>query len=256
MPLKPKSKKRGAKSASFEDNFSGTDEELSDIIRHNIQYFGAEPPADDEETLHRITQMFQYCAENNSIPTVEKLALCLGITRHELYVWEKRGDKGVSRSRMIKIAKEIIASIDAEAVAQGKLNTVAYIFRAKNYYGLTDNVTVEHKAAQPLGDTQDQSMLVGALLKQLQAQGQPTIDFQPQEGQATIPATIAETSSDYSEPSDYQPEEQATISPLSALGKALAAELDAERLSSDYSAGSQGENDPEIIDVLPEGEKS
>lgn len=278
MPLKPKSKKRGSKSASFEENFTGSEKDLSDIIRANAKYFSIKPPASDDETLQRITDMFQDCADNHSIPTVEKLALCLGITRHDLYVWENRGDKGIVRSRMIKAAKEIIAAIDAEAVAQGKLNTVAYIFRAKNYYGLSDNVTVEHKAATPLGDSQDQSMLVNALLKQLQGQGQATIDlpsdYQPQPEQATItqaasdfrkatmidlpsdyatgePATIAQNSNDYPaegqatmpsnyetpsdyqatmpEPSsDFQPNDQATIRPLTALQKALAEELTAE----------------------------
>jgi hypothetical protein len=276
--LKPKSKKRGSKSASFEENFTGSEKDLSDIIRANAKYFLVKPPSSDDEVLQRIADMFQDCADNHSIPTVEKLALCLGITRHDLYVWENRGDKGVVRSRMIKAAKEIIAAIDAEAVAQGKLNTVAYIFRAKNYYGLSDNVTIEHKAATPLGDSQDQSMLVNALLKQLQGQGQATIDlpsdYQPQPEQATItqaasdfrkatmidlpsdyatgePATIAQNSNDYpaegqatmpsdyetpsdyqttmQEPSsDYQPNDQATIKPLTALQKALAEELTAE----------------------------
>lgn len=299
MPLKPKSKKRGSKSASFEENFTGSEKDLSDIIRANAKYFSIKPPASDDETLQRITDMFQDCADNHSIPTVEKLALCLGITRHDLYVWENRGDKGVVRSRMIKAAKEIIAAIDAEAVAQGKLNTVAYIFRAKNYYGLSDNVTVEHKAATPLGDSQDQSMLVNALLKQLQ--GQATIDlpsdYQPQPEQATItqaasdfrkatmidlpsdyateePATIAQTSnnypaegqatmpSDFEKPSDYQatmpesssdfqPNDQATIRPLTALQKALAEELTAED-----PAGADGLELGAGGDDLPGGDKS
>lgn len=276
MPLKPKSKKCGSKPASFDQNYTGDEETLVRIIRNNAKYFGVEPPADDDEAEQRIVDMFVDCIETQSYPTVEKLAGCLGIVRRELWEWEHLKTKGERRSNIIKKAKEKIAAMDAEAVSLGKLNTVAYIFRAKNYYGLTDNVTVEHKTAQPLGDTQDQSMLVGALLKQLQAQGQATIaqssDYQPQPEQATIgeasdyagdhQTTIAqepsnyasddqaETSSDYgtqttfadmpsdysaedqatipsdySEPGDYQAEVQATISPLSALGKALAEEL-------------------------------
>ena len=261
MPLKPKSKKRGSKPMSFEENFTGDESDLIKIIRNNAKYFGVEPPVDDDEAEQRISAMFLDCIENDGYPTIEKLAGCLGITRQVMWDWQHLKTKGERRADIIKKAKEKIAAIDAEAVSIGKLNTVAYIFRAKNYYGLTDNVTVEHKTAQPLGDTQDQSMLVGALLKQLQAQGQATIaqpsdyagdhqttisqepsdyasDYQAEtssdygtqttftdmpsdysaEDQATIP-------SDYSEPSDYQAEVQATISPLSALGKALAEEL-------------------------------
>ena len=224
MPLKPKSGKRGSKNASFDENFTGTEDELGAIIRHNIRYFGKTPPADDEETAERITEMFQYCADNQSVPTVEKLALCLGIDRNTLFDWQHKESKGKKRSVIIKNAKEIIAAIDAEAVVQGKLNNIAYIFRAQNYYGLSNNVTVEHKASTPLGEAQDQSMLVGALLKQLQ--GQATIDlpsdYQPQPEQATIATASSDfterlSASDYQatmpqEPSDYAAGSQATMS--------------------------------------------
>lgn len=299
MPLKPKSKKRGSKSASFEENFTGSEKDLSDYIRASAKYLKVQPPADDDEAFERIADMFEDCALNNSVPTVEKLALCLGTTIEMLRHWEYRGDKGQARSLMIKRAKQIIASIDAEAVLNGKLNTICYLFRAKNFYGMSDNVTIEHKAATPLGDSQDQSMLVNALLKQLQ--GQATIDlpsdYQPQPEQATItqaasdfrkatmidlpsdyaagePATIAQASNDYpaegqatlpsnfetpsdyqttmpESSSDYQPNDQATIRPLTALQKALAEELTAED-----PAGADG---PELRaggDDLPGGDTS
>jgi hypothetical protein len=263
MPLKPKSKKRGSKSASFEENFTGSEKDLSDYIRASAKYLKVQPPADDDEAFDRISDMFEDCAENNSVPTVEKLALCLGVDRDTMFDWQKKGTKGVQRAVMIKRAKEIIASIDAEAVLNGKLNTICYLFRAKNYYGMSDNVTIEHKAATPLGDSQDQSMLVGALLKQLQGQGQATIeppqgqatiaqaasDFRratmidvpsdyAAEGQATMPSDY-ETSSDYQTTmpetaSDYEPDQQVvTAEPLTALQKALAEELTAGAAGAD-----------------------
>ena len=39
---------------------------------------------------------------------------------------------------MIKKAKQILASIDAELVASGKIPQVVYIFRAKNFYQMSD----------------------------------------------------------------------------------------------------------------------
>ena len=287
MPLKPKSNKRGSKSASFEQNFTGSDKDLSDYIRASAKYFTVDQPTDDDDALERIAKMFEDCANTSSVPTVEKLALCLGTTIQNMNNWVYDESKGRNRALMIKKAKQIIASIDAEAVLNGKLNVVCYLFRAKNFYGMSDNVTVEHKATLSTGDIQDQSMLVGALLKQLQGQATMPLpsDYQPQpeqtaiaqaasdfrqatmplpsdsapEGQATFPqessdyqatmktssdsaenietvegeivsdyqATIAEPSSDYESdlPSDYAAEVQATINPLSALGKALAEEL-------------------------------
>lgn len=273
MPLKPKSKKRGSKSASFEDNFTGSENDLGNIVLNNAKYFGVKPPVDDDEAEQRIIDMFTDCFENNSYPTVEKLALCLGTARTHLWEWEKQETKGKRRSDMIKQAKEIIASIDAEAVSLGMLNHIAYIFRAQNYYGLTNDVTVEHKVSLPLGDAQDQSTLAATLLRQLQGQGQAIIDVQPQNGQATIPATIAETSSDYSAqgqatiasdysepsdyPSDYQPEEQATFAEKPADPRATmpsdfeppsdyetGTPADAERLSSDYAENLQATFNP------------
>ena len=42
------------------------------------------------------------------------------------------------RQKVIKKAKETLACFDAGLVAAGKMNPVPYIFRAKNYYGMTD----------------------------------------------------------------------------------------------------------------------
>ena len=274
MPLKPKSKKCGSKQGSFDENFTGTEDDLAKIIVANAKYFTTVRVASPEEAVTRISDMFQDCANTKSVPTVEKLALCLGMSRYAMrYAAEIENSE---LAHIIKKAKEIIASIDAEAVSQGKLNTVAYIFRAKNYYGLSDNVTVEHKAINPLGDVQDQSMLVGALLRQLQGQGQNTavIDIQPQPQESAIErsasdflqATLTQTSS------DYDPQKQATIERLlsadPAEGQATFAEkpadpratmpsdfeppsdyetgtpVDAERLSSDYAEDLQATFNP------------
>lgn len=285
MPLKPKSKKCGAKSASFEENFTGDESDLAKIIRNNAKYFGVKPPADDDEAEKRIIDMFVDCIENQSYPTVEKLAGCLGITRQVMWDWEFRNVKGERCADMIKKAKEKIAAMDAEAVSLGKLNTVAYIFRAKNYYGLTDNVTVEHRAATPLGDTQDQSMLVGALLKQLQGQAtmqQLPSDYQPQPEQSAINQASAEfkqatinlpdeKSSDYGAEqqqdaerlsSDYEPQSRATIAEDAETPSDYETEVRAtinplsalgkalaEELSSDYDSEKLSDYDGEIIDI-------
>lgn len=288
MPLKPKSKKRGSKSASFEENFTGSEKDLSDYIRASAKYLKVQQPADDDEAFERISDMFEDCAMNNSVPTVEKLALCLGTTIEMLRHWEYRGDKGQFRSLMIKRAKQIIASIDAEAVLNGKLNTICYLFRAKNYYGMSDNVTIEHKTVTPLGDSQDQSMLVNALLKQLQGQAtmqQLPSDYQPQLEQSAInqapaefkQATINlpdEKPSDYGAEqqqdakrlsSDYEPQSRAIIAEDAETPSDYETEVRAtinplsalgkalaEELSSDYDSEKLSDYDGEIIDIEPE----
>ena len=43
---------------------------------------------------------------------------------------------------MIKKAKDILAAIDAELVSTGKIPQVTYIFRAKNFFNMTDQTQV------------------------------------------------------------------------------------------------------------------
>lgn len=218
MPLKPKSKKRGAKPASFEEHFTGTEDDLAKIISNNVKYFTYKPVQSDEETAQRIAEMFEDCRDTNSLPTVEKLWLCLGITKQRLWEWEKLGSKGSRRSDLIKKAKEIIQGIDAEAVSSGLLDKIAYIFRAKNYYGMTDQVTIEAAPATPLGDITDHNQLVQRLLKQLGTSATIVQEMQ---------ATMAETSSDYEpatmpqEPSDYSAE-------VERLSPEMASDYDSE----------------------------
>ena len=99
----------------------------------------------DDECEERLIYFFETCISTGEMPTVEKMALALGVVRYTVWRWE-RGDLGPRRSAMIKKAKEFISTYDAEMVSRGKMQPVAYIFRAKNYYGMQDKV--EHQIAQ------------------------------------------------------------------------------------------------------------
>jgi len=50
--------------------------------------------------------------------------------------------KGDGMSDVIKNAKEFIATLEAELARDGEINSTVYIFRAKNYYGMTDKQEV------------------------------------------------------------------------------------------------------------------
>lgn len=67
---------------------------------------------------------------------------------------------------MIKRAKEILAALDAELVSNNKLPVVSYIFRAKNFYQLSDKTEVVLTPNNPMdnGDpAQARSRYVQAL---------------------------------------------------------------------------------------------
>jgi hypothetical protein len=94
----------------------------------------------DEELAQRLNDYFQRCAENGQIPTVEEMCMSTGYTYWTCYDWETGKNKGFSSetSQIIKKAKEMLKTFDAKLVISGKLNFLAYCFRAKNYYGMVD----------------------------------------------------------------------------------------------------------------------
>ena len=152
---KPK-KTCGAKSASVTANCTATKEEISRIVMESFQYFNREPVKTNEECAERLNAYFSQCSTTGQIPTVEDMALALGVTRWTLLDWEKECVKNPVRSSMIKKAKQILAGIDAKLVSEHKIPQITYIFRAKNFFGMRDQqevVLTPNKS--PLGDGGD-----------------------------------------------------------------------------------------------------
>ena len=94
----------------------------------------------DEELAERLNDYFVRCAKSGQIPTVEEMAMSTGYTQATVWDWESGRRKGFSNSTadIIKKAKEMLKTFDAKLVISGKLNFLAYCFRAKNYYGMVD----------------------------------------------------------------------------------------------------------------------
>ena len=131
-------RKRGSKSASVVDNNSARPEEIQKAIHNAYQYFNREIVKSDEECAERLNGYFRDCHEQQMIPTVECMSLALGTTRKTVWDWENGVGCSRLRSDMIKKAKQILAAIDADLVSAGKIPQVVYIFRAKNFFGMSD----------------------------------------------------------------------------------------------------------------------
>jgi len=135
--VKPK-RKRGSKSASIVDNLTARPEEIAKAVQSAYQYFNREIVKSDEECAERLNGYFQDCHEQQMIPTVEHMCLALGTVRRTVWDWENGIGCSAARTNMIKKAKQILGAIDADLVASGKIPQVVYIFRAKNFYGMSD----------------------------------------------------------------------------------------------------------------------
>lgn len=151
---KPVKRKRpGAgnhKPANMVDSAKLPRETMKAVIADCSRYFTMPPVKTDEECLHRLTDYFACYAEEGGYPTVETMCLCLGVDRTTVFDWGN-GTKGSVRANMIKRAKGVLAAIDADLVLKGMINPVAYIFRAKNYYGMKDQQDVVVQAKNIFG---------------------------------------------------------------------------------------------------------
>ena len=107
-----------------------------------LQFYGLPRVHNDEEARGRIAEYFTGCAEYGMIPTVEELCMVLGYDRRTIWEFEAGRKTGPVLADTIKMAKSVISSFDARALMENKLNPVAYIFRAKNFYGMQDKVEV------------------------------------------------------------------------------------------------------------------
>lgn len=94
----------------------------------------------DEELAERFNDYFCRCAASGQIPTVEEMCMCTGYSY--AYIWdiESKRSRGFSNStsEIIKKAKDFLKTMDAKLVVNGEMNFLAYCFRAKNYYGMSD----------------------------------------------------------------------------------------------------------------------
>lgn len=94
----------------------------------------------DDELVERLNDYFVHCANTGQVPTVEEMAMSTGYSISTVWDWEVGRNKGFSSetSDIIKKAKDVLKTFDAKLVISGKLNFLAYCFRAKNYYGMVD----------------------------------------------------------------------------------------------------------------------
>lgn len=141
---KQPSKGRGGKNNFPSSKVSVETEEdrqlVSKLLTEVMVEYKQERVKSDEELAERLNDYFMRCATRGQVPTVEEMAMSTGYTQSTVWDWEVGRNKGFSpnTSVIIKKAKDILKTFDAKLVISGKLNFLAYCFRAKNYYGMVD----------------------------------------------------------------------------------------------------------------------
>lgn len=115
-----------------------------EALMHSLYYQGLPTVSNDREVADRLNMFFDRCRRTGEPPTIEKMCLALGTYGVRVNEWEHNRNlqPGMSQktTEMIRKAKYMIAAYDAELVVTGQMNTNAYSFRAKNFYGMKDQV--------------------------------------------------------------------------------------------------------------------
>lgn len=92
----------------------------------------------DEEIVERLNWFFfDYCPRYQFKPSIDSLALALGIHRDTLLDWE-HGESGSFKLGMAKKAKNMVKIFMEGATMEGKLNPIVWMFYSKNYFGMVD----------------------------------------------------------------------------------------------------------------------
>ena len=119
---------------------------MAKCIGNNLAFFnvGLNPVKSDDELCERLNFFFMECERTQQLPTIEKMANCVGYHRNTLFEWESGVKRGFSTQTafIIKKAKQILAGIDAELAQEGKIQPVVSLFRSKNFYGMKDQQDV------------------------------------------------------------------------------------------------------------------
>lgn len=111
----------------------------------------------EEEMEDRIQKLFELCSTTGNMPTYESIAVACGIPSSTFYDMKNAKFEGyVQYSAIIKRAKEVVTLMESSMVRDGKIPPSLWIFRAKNYLNMKDNVQIEAVSNQS-GDIPNQS---------------------------------------------------------------------------------------------------
>lgn len=113
---------------------------VSKLLKEVVREYRQTRVKDDEELQARLDDYFERCAASGQVPTVEEMIMCTGYSY--AYMWDiisgKRRGFSEKTADILKKAKDFLKVFDAKLVISGKMNFLAYCFRAKNYYGMSD----------------------------------------------------------------------------------------------------------------------
>lgn len=154
------------------DNMSQDKALVSKLLGEVLTEYKKPKVRDDEELTERLNDYFERCAKNGQIPTVEEMALSTGYSIKTVWGWQTGEKRGFSTQtgEIIRKSKSFLQTFDAKLVVAGKMNFLAYCFRAKNYYGMADKQEVVLTPNNPMGNAESDRALMDRYLDVIDVQ--------------------------------------------------------------------------------------
>lgn len=119
---------------------------------------------DYDECLNDVGEYFKLCDKYNIIPTIASMSLYLGVNKETIYQYANN-PKMYECSNILKTAIQTCQAYHENAFMSGEVPPVAFIFYAKNYYGMKDQTDVRFNQDQ--NDNTISSDSVDALKEQI-----------------------------------------------------------------------------------------
>ena len=136
--MKEISKTKGGEQLKLAQKDKELNAAVSAVLSNYLDLLDKKPIQTPEECAERLNQFFTKCAEKGQLATIESMALELGLTNQQVNNMIVDKSKGEVVSLMLQKAKQIIAAQDAELAMRNRINSILYIFRSKNFYGMVD----------------------------------------------------------------------------------------------------------------------
>lgn len=125
-------------------------QEIQGHIGDVLYWYKRPPVTSPDDCANRLNEYFAHCYNTGSIPTWEEVALALGTSVNGLADWERKNKKGPAIAQLVAEARTVLSAIDAKLASTGAVYNQVYIFRAKNFYGLSDRQDLQVTATNPL----------------------------------------------------------------------------------------------------------
>lgn len=136
--MKEISKTKGGENLKLAQKDKELNAAVSAVLNNYLDLLDKKPIETPEECAERLNQFFTKCAEKGQLATIESMALELGMTNQQVNNLINDKSKGEVVALMLQKAKQIIAAQDAELAMRNRINSILYIFRSKNFYGMVD----------------------------------------------------------------------------------------------------------------------